>query len=363
MGVGFDQFEHIPGMYRKYRRHYKWGAVELGVDGIKGGMGVHVHIQGEACRQLEAWEGFPGWPTFFARVVELGHTVRLDLAVDDRPEEGQLPLLDIDRIMQCKRKVRGYRVSDGKGGDRVPTRVRTRFERYKLIEQGSTSSGEESGKGLYLGEGDVLVRFYDKGLQKGLGRHWVRCEVQLRDDRADEAVRYMLQRGVGPTACGVLAYYVAFVKPVRDENYNRWPVYGWWTRFLSEVERLPLSKAPVTVDLDDSLRWVENSAGPTFALAFEAMGGDMHSLWQWFVGMVVRSVDRLKPRHWAKLKAWRAVRPDWKPDDLYVDGVLPHIRSSLGQVEVDHGPLGQGPLSVLKMTDSAWGIAPSPVPG
>ena len=71
----------------------------------------------------------------------------------------------------------------------------------------------------------VLIRIYDKAAERGLpeGQHWVRVELQLRDERA-EAFCFD-PAPIGLLFRGVLVNYVRYVDdPGTDSNCWRWPM-------------------------------------------------------------------------------------------------------------------------------------------
>lgn len=123
-------------------------------------MGVWVEMSGQGCRTFESlsaksWDDLFGW----IAIQQLKIT-RLDVAFDDHTG-----ILDIDEVVEDTRRKHYVSRSD--------------YWETVLSSKGSTVQiGSPQSK--------VLVRIYDKAAERHCepGTHWVRVEMQLRDDRA-----------------------------------------------------------------------------------------------------------------------------------------------------------------------------------
>lgn len=81
---------------------------------------------------------------------------------------------------------------------------------------------------------------YDKSQERGgLDYHWVRCELQLRRDRALAFLK--LKETWGERFFGVLNNYLRFIVPSKtDSNRRRAPSPVWWDKFMQSVGKITL---------------------------------------------------------------------------------------------------------------------------
>lgn len=191
-------------------------------------MGISLDMSGQGCRSFEEFSSV-SWFDFFTELYRLGRisVTRMDLAYDDH--EG---LLNIWR-MKLDVEDRNY-LSKAKKSRIIWSDDQEKDIRGLTIQIGSQTS-------------DVLIRIYDKAAERGFtDRHWVRVELQLRKERASEALRLLFRReDVGRVVSGILRNYLLFVTPVStDTNKSRWPVAEYWQRVLEGMEKLRVWIAP-----------------------------------------------------------------------------------------------------------------------
>jgi phage replication initiation protein len=140
------------------------------------GMGKHVSLPGQACRELEASgalerDDVGGWPGFLGQLRSKGyHITRLDVALDDR--DGQL---DIGTMREAAEA--GHYTSPWQAFEIVRSRKRR---------------GEDFGDTLYFGSprSDVHLRVYDKAAERSakgesVEGSWTRVELQAKDKHAE----------------------------------------------------------------------------------------------------------------------------------------------------------------------------------
>lgn len=113
------------------------------------------------------------------------------------------------------------------------------------IETGS------KGTSIYFGSEQSLIRLriYDKKAEQKIiddSMHWVRVELQIRDDRASEAVRYICSGlCVDEVYFNVLNNFIRFVeKSETDSNKYRHKLKGYWKNFLEYYDKLSLYVEP-----------------------------------------------------------------------------------------------------------------------
>ena len=143
-----------------------------------------------------------------------------------------------------------------------------------------------AGTSCYLGSPQSLwrIRFYDKAAERHCdpGTHWIRCEVQLRDERAQaftDLVGCVNGPGIGFRA--MVSGMVRFVDPPEDpdSNKSRWPTSPWWSEFLCCVLGVSLWSSPGTeYNLDRCKSYVFGQAGNAVQALIDVYGTEGFAL-------------------------------------------------------------------------------------
>lgn len=281
LGLPMDK---IPWVYSQkfrngYPEHYFWNNITIsyGADNerwyddpskARHDMGICINMSGQGCRAFETEGG--DWMHLFKRlqgdlpsslVKELPmafcrafkerrryNVTRLDLAFDDHTD-----LLDIRRVELDVRE-RNY-VSQS-----------TKSEIVWSDDQDTDIQGLSVGIGSKKSK--VYVRIYDKAAERGFkDRHWVRCELQLRDDRALVAMGQILHsQHVGCTVAGILRNYLTFRVPSNDTNKSRWPIAYYWHRVIGTMEKLSLWIKPgEAYNIHKTEYWLKKQYGQVIA--------------------------------------------------------------------------------------------------
>jgi len=122
----------------------------------------------------------------------------------------------------------------------------SRFKKISIEEE--FSKNPLNGLTVYCGskKSDIMFRIYDKRAERGREdlNHWVRFEIQLRDDRA-KAFADMLYCGVviNELFKGVVLNYLRFVEPSEtDTNISRAKMKDYWQKFIENVDMVRLTK-------------------------------------------------------------------------------------------------------------------------
>lgn len=205
---------------------------------VRHDMGICVNLSGTGCRAFESY-GHGNWFRLFNYLfrdtdyiagtqfkMKSYNITRLDLAYDDH-----IGILDIYRIEQDVR-VRYY-VSPSKISEIVWSDDQNVDLQGLTVQIGSKKS-------------DTVLRIYDKAAERGYkDRHWIRCELQLRDERAKVAAAYLLRdKHIGKTASGILRNFVTFREPTEDSNRSRWPIAEYWDKLIMDMEKISLWISP-----------------------------------------------------------------------------------------------------------------------
>lgn len=192
-------------------------------NGIKLHYGTYciLDLSGAGCRTLETllgdefdWQQFILW-----LLVGDGHISRIDIALDDNNDDD--PKLEMCRMIQHAfehRYISKAQYVTYEGGSK------------EEVQAGSPAS-------------DKLLRIYNKAMERGYGpeRHWIRCELQLRNEKANQFWMHWFfeQIPIGQVFAGTVLEFFRFT----DEYYNgnhasRLTVCSWWLAFLEDAKRL-----------------------------------------------------------------------------------------------------------------------------
>lgn len=208
-----------------YRDRLNWEKIDILFNGGEN-MGVCLEMSGQGCRAFESF-GSGDYELLFQEVFtepDDVHITRLDVAFDDH--EGLLPM---NKILEDSRNEEF--VSKSKKGK----------ETLGLGE----ARGEDS---VLFGTRNslILLRIYNKARERGFtdDRHWIRVELQLKDERA---LGFLQQtEPIGERFAGVLANYLRFIdEPAGfDSNRWRWPMKPYWEKLLDGASRIRLYEKP-----------------------------------------------------------------------------------------------------------------------
>ena len=323
LGIPFENFIADLRGNMGYSKMAIYGNIKVYYEG-RIEMGTHVEMTGKGCREFEGHHKDDWlWIRLFNEVFQnKGKFTRCDVALDDYHG-----FLNMNTI---KRKVKSGLVrSNFKSG--------INYEVFKLAD------GSKEGHTVYFGSPNsrIRVRIYDKRMQQiesrnkqdaGLNKlkerlkieqddlqrasielkvaemadnleelnkipdHWVRTEIQARDERANSiawCVRSCME--IKEIVSSVLRNYIAFCEPSPDQNKSRWLVSPWWDEFLNYAESLSLSLMPETRTRKKVKEWVSRQVAPTLAsMCIDKDGNvdfeDIHKL-------VFRNLYRLKDKH------------------------------------------------------------------
>lgn len=237
LGLSHVPWETIKGA-RGYKDRLYFNAISIHFNG-RSDMGVWCEMSGQGCRAFETLSTLTEkWEDLFAEITaQQMNITRLDVAYDDHTG-----VLDIDRIIQDTRKKEYVSKSD-----------------YWEITESSKGQTVQYGSP----QSDVLIRIYDKARERNCpaGEHWIRCELQLRRERAIAFTQ--LPYSIGESYCGVVINYLRFVDPDdTDSNKWRWPIKLYWGDFLCNANAIHLYQAPgLEYNLDRCERYVIHQAG------------------------------------------------------------------------------------------------------
>lgn len=211
-----------------YKRKEVFNGVSILYDGRlnadgEDDMGICVECSGQGCRSLESF-GHIEWLPFLAFLMAEDNEfkiTRLDIAYDDHTG-----ILDKLRLK--------LDTDDGN--------YRSKFRKWE-IRYGNC------GFSIYHGskQSQVMIRIYDKAAERGLlnGTHWIRVEMQLRDENATGAIKAYLEHQIlGKVFSGILVTYLVYCEESNDSNKSRWPVADYWEDLIQGADRIRIAAAP-----------------------------------------------------------------------------------------------------------------------
>ncbi len=229
-------------------------------------MGVWCEMSGQGCRAYES-EGANDYKSLFSLILnnDKVHVTRLDVAFDEY--DG---ILDISRV--CS--------------DTLKQNYRSKMDYYSVQQ---SSSGQSLNIGSY--QSDVMIRIYDKlaerlsKLKSNIDKerirdeipHWIRVELQLRDDRAKEFIRHLSEhnREIGATFTGVLRNYLeyGYWRNDNDDGERRFCCYNYWEKLLNGAQALSIYVTPgVDYNLARCQRFVTEQSGNAIDTLFKIYG-------------------------------------------------------------------------------------------
>ena len=251
LGLVDVPWQDTTGMHG-YRERYYYDGISIHYAG-RSDMGVWLEMSGSGCRAFESY-GSGDYAAIFGLVLnepKLVHITRLDVAYDVYDD-----FLDIDKLCQHT----------------LEQKYRSKMEFFQVIQS-------SNGKSLDIGSkaSDVMIRIYDK-LAERLSKlrnesdkekikdeipHWVRIEVQMRDDRAFQFINLLQSDDIGKVYTGVLRNYLEYgYMREGDDGKQRFSCFAYWEKILDGAEALSIYLKPGTdYNLDRCKNYVFNSAG------------------------------------------------------------------------------------------------------
>lgn len=254
-GLSCMDFSESSGGGMGYKSSLRSGNIVVFYDGNEN-MGCHISMSGKGCRAYEAMKDTAHcWYQLLVRLQnENANFTRLDLAIDN--VDGGLCLDKLETAIREKH-----------------TRTKCRKSR-KIEELALTGEEQNLGKTIYLGspQSRLKIRFYDKAAEQQLNGHWVRCELQCMSERAQEAVKHLLNRvEVGTLAASALNNYFAVIN-LDDSNKTRCSLQDWWAAWILSTEKLKLSTMKAIKYVPEVMEHIKRQYSASLALCKRYLG-------------------------------------------------------------------------------------------
>jgi len=239
LGLEDLEFTIVEKKAHGYKKRYYFDGINIHFDNPKDEHRIWVEMSGQGCRAFDEFSKLD-WLSLFKKLQEpyyyqffayKCHVTRLDVAYDDKNYKDKDGLLDIDRI---------FKETD-KENYISPTTARKCIssDKGRTVEIGAKSS-------------EIMFRIYDKARERNLDEdeipHWIRFEMQLRRERANEFIKNLLSGyTIGELFAGVCRNYLNYVHPSKTEsNKSRWEIQRWWAKFTKNASKISLWTAKTT---------------------------------------------------------------------------------------------------------------------
>lgn len=255
LGLEQSAFQQTYGFYG-YAQRLMYGGISihyaLASDPDSEKTSVMVEMSGQGCREYETLSSL-GFMPLFCDIANGDLIVkRLDIAFDDKSENGDKASLDLGKIAQYT--IRQRFVSKW-GGGQVVDSFRLGGNDKPMIHALTVQFGSR--------QSAIMLRIYDKAQERGgLDCHWVRAELVLKDERATGFIAELLSgKPIGELYAGVLRNYLRFIR-LDHSRRERCSMVGWWDSFLGNAEKIRLY-TPQTVEYNLARveRYVLDQAG------------------------------------------------------------------------------------------------------
>ena len=260
-----EGIEFLPGsrFNMNYLNSLYYEGIKIGYNG-QAGWSYYIHMSGKGCRTYEDILNSCG--------VSWYHII-FNLALKVRSGEASITRIDIagdefDNIFNCKTLER-Y-ISQNKYVSRCPS---------KSIRL--TKFGEEC---LYVGSTQslTLMRIYNKKLERGYDQgdqdipHWWRCELQLRDDHAEQLVlEWADTNNIGHIYTGHCLYHIKFTSKEnkKDGCQSRLNIAHFWDKFLQASESIPwVSEKGSDYNMSKLQKYAIGNAGSSIKTMIKSKG-------------------------------------------------------------------------------------------
>ena len=269
-------------------------------------MGVLLEMSGQGCRTYETYGrgNFEGLLGMCVDDPENNHLTRLDVAYDDFSG-----VLDLARIQE-----------DIRNGEYV-----SKARKWQIVD-GS------DGKSAYIGskQSNMLLRIYDKAAERQLddGTHWIRVEMQMRDENCLGFARVLENLSLGQAFSGVLSNYLRFVDPSETDSTRwRWPIKEYWLELINGIHSISIAEKPgVEYNVLNVTDFVVNHVGNAIDCIIKVYGA-------------VRFIEMLKARTCKPNPKYKKIVDDcaamgmtakiqfesWDPDTPFDEYFIPYL--------------------------------------
>ncbi len=198
--------------------------------------GFWIEMSGSGCRTFETYSEHGSFDVLFEYILKYNCNLnRLDIALDEF-----IGILNMD--VMC---------------------LDVRLKNYISPMRSWTVTESDKGQNIDIGsnQSDIKIRIYDKAAERKKEGHWIRVELQLREERA---LGFILNKNdLKEKVPGILLNYLRFVVPEEgDTNKSRWSTRPYWDNFLQTAQRIGiLIKGGKEYNISNTENYVYKFAG------------------------------------------------------------------------------------------------------
>lgn len=263
-------------------------------DGKANNRGVLIELSGQGCRELEIILNAQKrtWLSFLKDCVFFGAKFpRVDFAIDDRRTYFNIP--DLYKKLENGEAISKFRSIEYNGSLRI-------------------DNGSPGGMSIYFGskKSEVYMVFYEKNYEQAKKFNmdlediglWNRYEVRLMNERAENAIYELLDRGdLMYVSKSVIFNYLRFAEKREDVHRQHWKTQKFWEEFIGGVGKLKLFASPADGFYQKTKNWFENSVAPSAAVIQTV---DFVNGTTWLQDTIDNAV--LQPKHKHMIEVWNA---------------------------------------------------------
>lgn len=218
-------------------------------------------------------------------IVETGISLnvsRLDLALDDKPDDKENGALDLDMIFDKAEK-----------GEYIST-ARTKNTIREIVQY---KGDNITGRTIYFGsrKSGSYIRIYDKAAEQGVTGHWIRVEFEFKQETAMRILNAMCITGDGfPSYFAEVAnHYLRFIE-IDDSNRSRCSISAFWAEFLGTFKKATLAVGKhKRQNVTKLLNYVLHSMSPSLYTLAQVFPTELLEDW-----IFRSSTGRLKRKHY-----------------------------------------------------------------
>lgn len=256
---------------------------------------IHIQLTGRGC-DLELW-----------KLIELvdvkDHVTRLDIAIDCLGSGftcdeiwRSLQRGSFTSVSSSIRQVQGLLSRGGK--EAVLAEVQSRWAGAMVPNSQLARTRSNAGHTIYVGSpsSDRMVRIYDKGAESETGADWLRFEIQLRRESANQ---FFLSGVKGEDFCNsALAMLNRQIRlfadgqhdKIKNRNYDRCQLHPFWAALTDNLKPLFLKIFKPVKTVRNAMRYVKNAGS-----SIKMLSSVMDDFKEFFDSIVTDSI--LKPHH------------------------------------------------------------------
>lgn len=224
---------------------------------------IHVQITGAGCDSLRLYD---------LNVIDLlsgdDHCTRLDIAIDCIGSG--FTCTDVWGLLQG-----GYFVSVSSDIRQIQG-IMSRGSSFERINRGSVSpkatTRTSGGHTIYVGSSrsERMVRIYDKGAESETGADWLRFEVQLRSESANQFCRFLKDGGhlaeLGLRLLNKQIRLMAEGQDMTTHDASRLQLHPFWAALTDASTPLKLSIPKRVKTVQSTIRYIKNAGSSIKAL-------------------------------------------------------------------------------------------------